>query len=165
MDRNSDMPYLPRFGVRLFLPKEFNKAEYLGYGPYESYLDKHRASYYAVHKDIVSNMHEDYIKPQENGSHCGCRYLQVEKSYQDIIKVEAEEFSFNLSEYTQEELIAKRHNYELEKSGDTVLCIDYKMSGCGSGSCGPQLMPKYQCKEEQIKFTFDLSFMESGFGE
>ncbi len=165
VDRNSDMPYLPRFGVRLFLPKEFNKAEYLGYGPYESYLDKHRASYYAVHKDIVSNMHEDYIKPQENGSHCGCRYLQVEKSYQDIIKVEAEEFSFNLSEYTQEELIAKRHNYELEKSGDTVLCIDYKMSGCGSGSCGPQLMPKYQCKEEQIKFTFDLSFMESGFGE
>lgn len=165
-DRNPNMPYLPRFGVRLFLSDEFKKAEYLGYGPYESYVDKHRASYYAVHRDIVSNMHEDYIKPQENGSHYGCRYLQVERKVnKDSIKVEAEEFSFNLSEYTQEELIKKRHNYELEKSGNTVLCIDYKMSGSGSGSCGPQLMEQYQCKEEHIEFTFDLTFIEDGLSE
>lgn len=43
----------------------------------------------------------------------------------------AEDFSFNASVYTQEELAAKRHNYELEKSGYTVICVDGAMAGVG----------------------------------
>lgn len=154
--RNPEMPYLPRFGMRFFLPEPFRSVEYEGYGPYESYLDKHHASCYGVYRSQVAQMHEDYIRPQENGSHCGCRYVQAESPTGARLRVEAESFSFNLSEYTQEELIRKKHNYELEKSGYTVLCVDYKMSGSGSGSCGPQLRGEYQCCEEQMEFTFAL---------
>ena len=49
---------------------------------------------------------------------------------------------------------ATKHNYEIEKCGSTVVNIDFAMSGIGSGSCGPQLDPKYQVNPES--FDYDL---------
>ena len=65
-------------------------------------------------------------------------------------------FSFNVSPYTQEELAGKAHSYELEPCGCTVLCVDYKMSGVGSNSCGPSLLPQYRLEEGQFDFAFSL---------
>ena len=147
-------PYLPRFGVRMFMSKAFDQVEYYGYGPYESYSDKHQASYMGVFSQPVSDMHEDYIKPQENSSHYGCEYVKINSS-DTLITFEAEKpFSFNASEYTQEELSTKKHHYELEKSEYSVVCIDYKQSGMGSASCGPFLLDQYQLKEREFDFEF-----------
>jgi beta-galactosidase len=158
--RNTKMPFLPRFGLRLFLPKEYDKVQYFGYGPYESYIDKHRASYIGLFEQQVEAMLEDYIFPQENSSHCGCRYLKLNTTAtEDVIVTSDQEFAFNVSEYTQEELTTKMHNYELEKSPYTVVCIDYKQSGIGSNSCGPELLPKYRLEEEYINFTFNIAFI------
>jgi beta-galactosidase len=158
--RNTKMPFLPRFGLRLFLPKDYDKVQYFGYGPYESYIDKHRASYLGLFEQPVETMLEDYIFPQENSSHCGCRYLKLNTpAARDLIVTSDQEFAFNVSEYTQEELTTKMHNYELEKSPYTVVCIDYKQSGIGSNSCGPDLLPKYRLEEEQIDFTFNIEFI------
>ena len=63
-----------------------------------------------------------------------------------------ETFSFNASVYTQEELTEKAHNYELEESPYTVLCADYRQSGIGSNSCGPELAEQYQLNEENFEF-------------
>ncbi|MCY9669993.1 DUF4981 domain-containing protein [Paenibacillus alginolyticus] len=147
-------PYLPRFGVRMFMNSQFDKVEYYGYGPYESYIDKHQASYMGVFSQPISEMHEDYIKPQENSSHWGCEYVKI--NFDDtLVKFEADKpFSFNASEYTQEELSAKKHHYELEKSGYSVVCIDYKQSGMGSASCGPFLLDPYQLNEKEFDFEF-----------
>ena len=68
---------LPRFGIRLFMPKDFSRAEYFGYGPTESYIDKRQACYIGRFAADIGDMHEDYIRPQENSSHYGCRYLTV----------------------------------------------------------------------------------------
>ena len=65
-------------------------------------------------------------------------------------------FSFNASRYTQEELTAKAHNYELEDSGSAVLCLDYALNGIGSNSCGPQVMDKYAFNDEAFRFTVKL---------
>ena len=158
-NRNMVMPYLPRFGLRMFLPKSFAQAEYFGYGPYESYIDKHRCTYQGKFKQDVSAMYEDYIRPQENSSHYGCHFLKVNDGDNNFLCVTGEEdFSFNASEYTQEELTMKGHNYELEKSGHTVLCLDYKNSGIGSNSCGPELIKKYRLDEEKIAFNWKISF-------
>ena len=155
-NRNTKMPYLPRFGVRLFLPKSYDQVKYFGYGPYESYIDKHRASYLGLFEQSVSEMFEDYIFPQENSSHFGCRYLRLNDTAasSDLIVTAEQAFSFNVSEYTQEELTKKGHNYELVKAPYTVVCIDYKQSGIGSNSCGPELLPQYRLQEEKINFTF-----------
>ncbi|MDY7223277.1 glycoside hydrolase family 2 TIM barrel-domain containing protein [Halalkalibacterium halodurans] len=147
-------PYLPRFGVRMFMNNHFDQVEYYGYGPYESYIDKHQASYMGVFRKSISEMHENYIKPQENSSHWGCEYVII-NSHDTLVLFEAEKpFSFNASEYTQEELSAKKHHYELEKSGYSVVCIDYKQSGIGSASCGPFLLDQYQLNEKEFEFEF-----------
>ena len=70
--------------------------------------------------------------------------------------VSTEGFSFNASHYTQEELTNKAHNFELEESGSTVLCLDYKHNGIGSNSCGPELMEKYRLSDETIDFSIRL---------
>lgn len=158
VERNEQLPFLPRFGLRCFLPSCFDKVDYVGYGPNESYIDKRRSSYFGHFTEDIEDMHEDYIRPQENGSHWGCRRVSVVSPSGYTITAEGDAFSFNASEYTQEELESKAHNFELEKSGFTVLCLDAEMSGIGSGSCGPQLEPPYQLNHKSFKLDFELSF-------
>ena len=155
VEKTDVMPYLPRFGLRLFLPEAMGKVEYFGYGPLESYVDKHRASWLGRFEACADCLHEDYLKPQENGSHWGCRYVKVGCGCTDLV-VSGQTFSFNASRYTQEELTAKAHNFELEKSGYTVLCLDAQMSGIGSNSCGPELLPQYRAGAEPITMHLTL---------
>ena len=105
-------------------------------------------------KSNVGRMHEDYLKPQENGSHWGCHYVKlVSNCGLGLLITGDETFSFNASCYTQEELTNKSHNFELEKCGNTVLCIDYAQSGIGSNSCGPELMEKYCFNAQRFHYT------------
>ncbi len=157
--RSTVFPFLPRLGLRFFLPKEYTMVNYLGYGPNESYIDKRRSSWFARFDSEVKDMYVDYIKPQENSSHYGCTEVTLYSPCERSIHVTADTpFSMNVSEYTQEELSIKAHNYELNKLESTVLCIDYKMSGVGSNSCGPALNEKYQLCEELISFKVTFEF-------
>lgn len=154
--KDAEMPDLPRFGVRLFLDKSFGSVKYFGMGPYESYIDKHRASYMGLFESDVISQHVDYIKPQENGSHCGCEYVELLSHDVKIGIISEKPFSFNVSPYTQEELTEKKHNFELSKSGCTVLCVDYRQNGIGSNSCGPELLKKYRFDDTDFSFKFSL---------
>ena len=100
----------------------------------------------------MADLHEDYIKPQENGSHCGCKYVSLFGNGHEVT-VSGKDFSFNASYYTQEELTEKKHNFELEKCGDVVLCIDAQQSGIGSHSCGPEIT---EDRRVQGEFTFEI---------
>lgn len=155
--KNPVAPYLPRFGIRLFLPKEMENTEYFGYGPNESYCDKHRASYMGQFHMTADEMHEDYLKPQENGSHYGCEWVTVCGGGGGWkAEASADPLSFNVSHFTQEMLTQAKHSFELEKSGKTILCLDYTQSGIGSNSCGPELMEKYRLNAEEFAFRFTL---------
>ena len=110
----------------------------------ESYIDKHQASWFGKFTARVDEMHEDYIRPQENGSHYGCEMMSVSDGNTSLCFTNDDGFSFSASPYTQEELAAKRHNFELEKSGFTVVCADFAMAGVGSAACGPKLADKYR---------------------
>ncbi|HIS49935.1 MAG TPA: DUF4981 domain-containing protein [Candidatus Gallacutalibacter pullistercoris] len=145
---------LPRFGVRLFLPESFDRVEYFGYGPIESYSDKHLASYLGRFTSRVEDQHEDYVKPQENGSHFGTREASLSDGNVSLTARSSQPFSFSASPFTQEELTEKMHDYELDTSGYTVLCLDYKQNGIGSNSCGPMTEKPYRF--EETEFTFHL---------
>ena len=123
---------------------------------YEDYIDKRRASYLGKFTSRVCDLHEDYMRPQENGSHYHCEYVSVADDSRKLTVYNEQPLSFNLSEYTEEELTTKGHNYELEKSGYTVFCIDYRQSGIGSGSCGPQLAKEYRLDDTHYTFSFHL---------
>lgn len=156
VEGTNKLMFLPRFGLRWFMDKSFDKVSYYGYGPYESYIDKHQASYVGNFESKVSDMHEDYIKPQENASHYGCKHMTVTNGSEKIIFSSREGLSFNASEYTQEELASKKHNYELEKSECNVICIDYRMAGVGSNACGPALADKYRLPLPKFDAKFHI---------
>jgi beta-galactosidase len=155
--KSPEYTMIPRFGIRMFLNSSLDRVTYCGVGPYESYRDKHHASYYGRFESAVVDLHEDYLRPQENGSHCGCDYviLTGENAKLTVCAKETA-FSFNASVYTQEELAEKNHNYELEPSGNTVLCLDYAHNGIGSNSCGPVLDKKYALAEDTFRFAFSF---------
>jgi beta-galactosidase len=155
-DFNDSFPYLPRFGIRLCLPKTFQNVEYYGYGPNESYMDKHRSSYIDRFKATVSGLHEDYLKPQENGSHYYCNYVKITDKRATLSVYGSKPLSFNASNYTIEELYRKKHNFELEEADYVSLCIDYKNSGIGSNSCGPELRPEYRLMDKKILWEIGL---------
>ncbi len=152
--RDPEFPELPRFGLRLFLPKALSQVAYYGLGPMESYTDKRQASYHSRFCASVEELHEDYIRPQENGSHHDCAYVELSDGEWQLTAASPRPFAFNASVYTQEELAGKAHNYELEPSPYTVLCLDYRQDGIGSNSCGPVLRKQYRLDEEE--FTFQL---------
>lgn len=133
-------PYLP------------DGSGHFGYGESESYIDKHHTIRLGLYQTTAEQNYQDYVKPQENGSHYGCEYLHT----QDLEITAPQPFSFNFSPYTQEELTLKKHHYELEKSPYHILCVDYKMSGIGSNSCGPNLKEGYRINDKEISWIIQL---------
>ena len=154
--KDGEFPDLPRFGVRMFLDKKLSAARYFGMGPQESYCDKHQAASHGLYQANVDDLHEDYIRPQENGSHYDCEYVELNNSRYGIVASAEKAFSFNASYYTQEELEKKTHNYELTESDSVVFCVDYALNGIGSNSCGPVVLEQYRFDDVLFRFQFTL---------
>ena len=154
--KDDEFPDLPRFGVRMFLDKKISAVRYFGMGPQESYCDKHQAASHGLYRADVGDLHEDYIRPQENGSHYDCEYVELNNSRYGIVVSAENAFSFNASYYTQEELEKKTHNYELIESDSVVFCVDYALNGIGSNSCGPVVLEQYRFDDVLFRFQFTL---------
>ena len=144
---------LPRFGIEFGVDKTKNAFSYVGYGPGESYSDKHIAAEYGYYASLAEdNYCRDYVRPQESGSHCCCEYLEVT----DVFKVTAEKpFSFSVNPYTTAQLRDTAHSFELEENNFVNVCIDLAMRGIGSNSCGPELSSEYEIpKKFRTRFEF-----------
>lgn len=142
--------FLPRLGFEFAVSD--SDFEYFGFGPHESYIDMHHGSKMGMYESSAEKEYVPYIKPQEHGNHYNTKYMKIgEFSF-----VSGEGFDMNVSEYSTEELASKNHYFELEKNGVTNVRIDYKNSGIGSGSCGPQLIEKYRMMDKSVHFEFSI---------
>ncbi len=144
-----------RFGLELALNKKYSNFSYVGYGPYESYVDKHVASEYGYYRSTATDNYDmNYLMPQESGSHYACRYLSLEGAF----TVEADApFSFSLNPYSTSQLIEAKHSFELKEDNGVYLCLDLAMRGVGSASCGPELDSKYEIpRRAKNTFVFTL---------
>ena len=132
--------YIPRLGITFDMPKENEQFEYFGYGPMETYCDKKNAALVDRYSSTVTENFEHYIRPQENSSHFGTKWVVVgeELGYGLFMSgYGLDGVSFNVSHYTLDHLDKTAHDYELEPVEQTVVCLDYRHEGIGSGSCGP----------------------------
>jgi len=145
----------PRFGIEFGIDKKHDRFSYVGFGPTESYSDKHIACTYGYFEG-TSDMNYDhgYVRPQESGSHYGCVYLGVD----DLFCMTAEHsFSCSVNPYTTKQLSETPHSFELEENDFVNVCIDLAMRGVGSASCGPDLSEKYEIPKtgkNVFRFTF-----------
>lgn len=142
-DYASYVTYLPRIGFEFAIAKKYQQMEYTGYGPYESYIDKHRASDYGTYRSTAGKEYFHYVKPQETGSH----YASTRLCLANGLTVTAEKpFSFSVLPYSTKQIKNAKHDFELTKSDGVYVNLDIAMSGIGSNSCGPLLDDNYKAK-------------------
>lgn len=145
----------PRFGLEFGVDKAYGAFSYIGFGPSESYTDKHVACEYGYFESTAKENYESrYIRPQESGSHYASRYLALK----DLFALTAEQpFSFSVTPYTARQLFDTGHTYALPKNDFVNVCIDLAMRGIGSSSCGPALLSKFEIPRSG-KNTFVFTF-------
>ena len=132
--------FLPRIGLEFALQGDDLPFAYDGYGPTESYIDKHMAAEYGTYESSAQKNYPHPIKPQESGSHFACTKLTVGN-----MAITAEKpFSFNVCPYSTRMLMRSAHDFELKGTGNTYINLDIVMSGVGSNSCGPELAERYR---------------------
>ena len=124
-----------------------------GYGPLESYVDKHHYAKFDTYQINLKDDFEDNLKPQESGSH----YSSVRLETKDLLVLSDKPFSFNILPYSFDTLINTNHNYELIEDDKVYINLDLFMSGVGSHSCGPVLDEKYRVPKKG-KGTFRIIF-------
>lgn len=143
--------FLPRLGFEFTSPCPNDSFTYFGMGEGENYCDMHHHVRMGMYKSSAQKEYVNYVMPQEHGNHTRAKLLKMGSG---LTFFTDGEFEFNVSQYTKEALTEAMHTDELYKNGFTNIRIDYKVSGIGSGSCGPQILPKYCLTDKEIKFEF-----------
>jgi len=151
-DVRKDAVWLPRLGFEFELPKTSNEFQYYGRGPIESYCDMYHGAPVGLYESTTDAEYVNYVYPQEHGNHNQVKMLRIGK----LQFIAQSEFEINVSKYNTQTLSDARHTDELTEDGKTHLRIDYKVSGLGSNSCGPELAEKYRLKEKEISFGFAI---------
>jgi len=145
--------YLPRLGYEIQLPKNNQAFKYYGMGPGENYLDMCHHTSVGLYESSASKEYVPYVMPQEHGNHTKTKFLQI-----GGLEFRTDgEFEFNVSNYSSETLTQATHTDELQENEHTIVRIDYKNSGIGSNSCGPELLEQYRLKEKKILFKFNIN--------
>ena len=144
--------YLPRLGFEFTLPGENMPFRYYGCGPRESYCDMRHGSTVGMYESSAEKEYVPYVRPQEHGNHVDVKLLEIGK-----LRFAAEKpFECSVSAYSTEALDRAEHTDELVADGKTHLRVDYRVSGVGSNSCGPELLKPYRLEEKQIAFAFHI---------
>ena len=148
--------FLPRFGLEFSAPKENTEFSYFGCGPMESYCDIKAHAPVDLYQSCARQEYVNYVRPQEHGNHHGVRKLQLGGKLSFCAE---QPFECKVSQYSTEMLTRAEHTDELKTDGMTHIRIDYKVSGIGSNSCGPQLADKYRLQEKEFTFNFTMQPM------
>lgn len=152
--------FLPRFGVVFQMPSDYEQLAYFGRGSAESYVDKKQASRVSRYATTVTEHFEHNIRPQENMAHTETRWVQVGSlAGHGLLALNTEfcpSFSFNCSHFTAQQLTETAHDFELKPLQETVVHLDYRQSGIGSNSCGPDLPEALRLNETEFRFAVRL---------
>ena len=139
------LPPLPRLGILIELPREYEQLTWYGRGPWDNYPDRKVSCPIGLWKSTVSKQYVHYPRPQDSGNHEDCTMVELRTKSGKKLRIEAidEPFSFSALPYSAQYIASKTHDYELEDQGKTYLSIDCAVLGLGNSSCGPGVLKKY----------------------
>jgi len=160
---NSSNPQIVagRIGVRMFLDKQFDQAEYFGRGPMENYADRKRAFDVGVYKSTVKGLLTPYEKPMDAGNHEDVRWVKITNPGGTGLLAECDTslLQFTALPYSDEQMENVEYKIDLPQSEATVFCISHRTLGVGSNGCGPRPLPQYMIYTAPTTFIYKLNLM------
>ena len=155
---------LPKFGVRLRVPKDYGDIEWMGYGPWESYPDRRNGALYGCYTMTVSDYMTDYVFPQDNSNRVGVDRFSLSSTDSRMPKVTiydgdglGDGLNVRVWKYSEEDLEASRHGYELPERDYLNINIDKEIIGVGGNDAwGAKTEPQYI---PSAKEPHELSFV------
>jgi beta-galactosidase len=168
VDVPDGLPSLPRVGVELQTPAGFEELAWFGRGPHETYIDRLAGAPVGVYEGTVDEQYVPYILPQENGNKAEVRWFTLNNGtvgarFQFGWEGWARDeqiglLEFSVHHHTANDLYGCTHTNEIEdcKRPETIVCIDARQRGLGTGSCGPQTLPQYCVEPGSYSFTYSI---------
>lgn len=157
------LPPLPRVGMALTLPPQFDDFTWYGRGPHESYADRKAGAKIGIYSGSVEEQHVPYIYPQENGNKTDVRWVTLtDKAGNGWAAFGAPLLEVSAHHYSTADLTAADHTFELQRRPEVYLYLDAAQCGLGSASCGPGVLPAYLLDEESYRWQVRLLPLRAG---
>ncbi len=151
--------HLPKIGSQLILSDSFEDVTYSGMGPIENYSDRDKSVSAGIYKSKVHEMDQPYDFPQEYGNRTKVEWVKFysSKDQTGMAFWTSKPVDFAVRPYSDQQLDNVKHSFDLQKENRLYVNLDYKNSGLGSGSCGPERMDQYQVYP--LPFQYSIYFM------
>ncbi|EPJ0879917.1 TPA: beta-galactosidase [Citrobacter freundii] len=149
VDVASDTPHPARIGLSCQLVQIAERVNWLGLGPHENYPDRLGAACFDRWDLSLDEMYTPYVFPSENGLRCGTRELHYGAHQW------RGDFLFNISRFSQQQLMATSHRHLLQPEAGTWLNIDgFHMGVGGDDSWSPSVSPEFLLSAGRYHFQF-----------
>jgi beta-galactosidase len=160
---SDELDDLPRLGVRLVLPPDFENLRWFGRGPHETYVDRRSSGQLRVHESSVTDQYVPYIVPQEHGNLTDVRWLEATNGAFAMRFTPGTPIEASATHYPHEILTPAMHTYELSPVAETWISLDVMQRGLGGASCGPDTLPRYRIGSGrfELNYTIEISRLDS----
>ena len=139
----TDIPLIPKFGMRMRMPADFASIEYYGRGPWENYPDRKSGYDISVYRMSLSDYQVDYVRPQDNGNRCDIRWFNLYSPDHKLCIKGCQPLCVRMWDYGEEDLGVK-HPYELHRGEFVNINIDLNIHGVGGvDTWGSRTLPEY----------------------
>ncbi len=174
-DYTANKSNLRRIGMAMNFPGNFSDVSYYARGPWANHIDRKTGSFIGRYTTTVDDMREPWLRPQSMGNRQDLRELTLtDPDTNEGVRVETEgEVAFSTLYYSDEQLKAVKHNWELTLPDNTAertiyAHFDYRQKGIGNGSCSPEgpltkyLLPSSGTYSYTLRFTPVVSGGQDG---
>ena len=145
-----ELPVLPKFGIRMRLPKDFTQIRYYGRGPWENYPDRKRSAFLGIYETSLKDYETEYIHPQDNGNRCDIRWFEISSTQQKLRIDGNNPLCIRAWDYGEEDLEDVRHPSDITRGRFVNLNIDFSIHGVGGADTwGKRTLPQYTLPADQ----------------
>ena len=140
----TDIPLIPKFGMRMRIPADFTNIEYFGRGPWENYPDRKRSAFMGQYKMPLSEYETEYIHPQDNGCRTDVRWFNISNRKSTLHIVGEQPLCIRAWDYGEEDLESATHPQDIPRGRFVNLNIDLNVHGVGGiDTWGQRTLPQY----------------------
>ena len=148
---------LARVGLTFEMPDTYSQVSYLGRGAHETYMDRNQSGKIGIYHTDVERMFHYYVRPQATGNRTDVRWMQLADEAGEGLAFRSDaSFQFSVIPFTDENLDAATHIYQLRREGVITVHLDAAQAGVGTATCGPGVLPQYRVPVQDYTFRFTI---------